>query len=770
MAEKESITSLIEAAQKGDENAFAELVRRYQDMAVGYAVAVLRDAHLAEDAAQEAFFEAYRELQSLREPEAFAGWFRRVIFKHCDRILRRKRPMISDLQEALEAASPDPSPYELLESKRLQHSVRNAIARLSDAERQVVVLYYMGEHSTASIADFLEISPNAVKTRLYSARKRLRKFMGAIEENLNAVRPSGDENFAERVRRLIQPEALKLQKPWMWSPGIGADVWKMFCACITGDLETVKQLVAADPALARAHYEYRTPLTFAVRENHLEIVKFLFDHGADKEGVGENPLEIARDRGYLELEKLIEEKLSHLHGASAKGEPVAAAIRDRKPDEVRKLLDQSPDLLHAGDGRSNQPLHWAVMTRQIEIIDDLLSRGADINARRQDGARPIQLTGGDYFYRGWRDVPPETTTTPDDVYRHLLSRGAAADLGMACAKGDFDQARSMLDQNPSLVNQVSEYNSYYIGAGAPLKNAAAGGHLEIVRFLLDRGADPNLPEEGIAPNGHALYSAVYYGHFEIARLLLEKGAFPNPEVESSADAVSIAIMNGDRKTLELLASYGATWDIDISPREKISYQEAVEIGLRRSVRILAAYGDVEAAAPLFAADPSAANDEEALKNAAGHGHEAFVRLLIQHQPDLPRKVAISRPRNIANFLFDHGMDPNRPNWLRITPLHQFAERGDLEGAALFLDHGAELNAIDEEYRSTPLGWAARCGQPRMVEYLLRRGADANLPENLLWAKPSAWAEKRGHREIVKQLNEFGASGSLPLPTSEEYER
>jgi hypothetical protein len=74
---------------------------------------------------------------------------------------------------------------------------------------------------------------------------------------------------------MIQPEALKQNKPWLWSPGIGTDGWAMFCACITGDLETVKQLVAKDPSLARAHYEYRTPLSFAVHENQVPIADFL---------------------------------------------------------------------------------------------------------------------------------------------------------------------------------------------------------------------------------------------------------------------------------------------------------------------------------------------------------------------------------------------------------------------------------------------------------------------------------------------------------------
>lgn len=111
---------------------------------------------------------------------------------------------------------------------------------------------------------------------------------------------------------------------------------------------------------------------------------------------------------------------------------------------------------------------------------------------------------------------------------------------MAAAKADLTRVQELLDDDPSLVNRVSDYNSYYLGCGAPLKSAAATGQIEIVKLLLARGADPNLPEEGIAPRGHALYSAVANGHVEIAKLLLEHGAYPNVEVESSADTVSRA--------------------------------------------------------------------------------------------------------------------------------------------------------------------------------------------------------------------------------------
>ena len=385
------------------------------------------------------------------------------------------------------------------------------------------------------------------------------------------------------------------------------------------------------------------------------------------------------------------------------------------------------------------------MTRQIDIIDELLERGADINAKRQDGARPIQLTNGDYHYRGWRDVSKEVATTPAEVLAHLRARGTYVDICTAASVGNLERVRELLVHDPSLANRVSDYVTYYLGSGAPLKNAAAKGHLEIVKLLLEHGADPNLPEEGIAPRGHALYSAVTSGHLEIARLLLEKGADPNPAVESSADALSRAIANENRPMIELLCSYGAS----------------------RPVHLLAYYGDVLTAAAVFAANPALADDPEALENAAGEGHEPFVRLMLRYRPDLATRVAIgvrsqgpqapAGTRKLTELLFQHGMDPSRPDWLRITPLHRFAQRGDLENAAIFIDHGADLHARDEDICSTPLGWAAKYGRNEMVELLLKRGGKPNLPDDPPWATPLAWAARRGYTEIEELLKRHGAT-------------
>ena len=470
------------------------------------------------------------------------------------------------------------------------------------------------------------------------------------------------------AHRMLQPAELKSDRKLMWSPGRGTDVWALFQACAAGDLKGVRALIAKDPSLARAHYEYRKPLYFAVRENRIDVARFLLEHDRNPIDlwVDDDPFEIARDRGYTEMERMLADTLEARFNASPKGEPLALALRDHDLNRMRALLDAQPELIAKGDQKSNQPIHWATMTRQLDAIDELLRRGADINAQRIDGARPIHLTTGDYFYRGWRDVPRSWPVTPAQVMARLKARGALIDMPTACHTGDIERVRELLRQDPSLANKIGEYEGYYLGAGAPLSNAAAVGRMDIVQLLLEHGADPNLPEEQIAPWGKALYSAVHHGHYEIAKLLLERGAFPNPPVESSGDALWVSRELRPNKRMEqLLLSYGAR--------------------------------------------PAQEQQDE---DGATRAH----------------------------------------NWLRISPLHEAARKGDVREAKKLLEAGADLTARDEHLRSTPLAWAAKYGQLEMVNFLLKRGAPNSLPDDPQWATPLAWAIKRGHDEIARLLS------------------
>lgn len=163
MADRERLIAVVRRAQARDEDAFAELVRLYQDHAVAFAAALLNDHDAAQDIAQEALVDAYRLLPSLREPAAFPAWLRTIVFKHCDRLTRQPAVRVTRLDAAHTVSAPEPSPIESLEHARRRRRVRDAIARLGPADRQVVLLYYMGAHSQIAIAEFFGITSPRIR-------------------------------------------------------------------------------------------------------------------------------------------------------------------------------------------------------------------------------------------------------------------------------------------------------------------------------------------------------------------------------------------------------------------------------------------------------------------------------------------------------------------------------------------------------------------------------------------------------------------------------
>jgi RNA polymerase sigma factor (sigma-70 family) len=182
-------------------DAFGELVNLYQDMAVGFARAVLGDTHLAEEAAQRAFITAWHKLDQLREPDAFAGWLKRILVTECNRLTRGKRLRATSLNEAADVPADTPCPHVALEAEEVRRAVASAVEGLPATERTVVALFYGQGRSHADISTFLGVPATTVAKRLHSARKRMREPLAdALGIALAGCRPSRDERFAERVR------------------------------------------------------------------------------------------------------------------------------------------------------------------------------------------------------------------------------------------------------------------------------------------------------------------------------------------------------------------------------------------------------------------------------------------------------------------------------------------------------------------------------------------------------------------------------------------
>jgi RNA polymerase sigma factor (sigma-70 family) len=200
----EPYVPLVERARSGDLEAFGRLVCRFQDMAYGYAYSILGDFALAEDATQEAFLHTYYRLGDLRAPAAFPGWLRRIVFKYCDRLTRRKRVPVVALDVVGDLPSASAGPEAVVVHREARDEVLEMVGALPQNERIATTLFYMDGYSQKEVAEFLQVPVTTVKNRLYAARKRLRERMtDMVKTTLQSK--TLPEDFAQRLLRYPFP-------------------------------------------------------------------------------------------------------------------------------------------------------------------------------------------------------------------------------------------------------------------------------------------------------------------------------------------------------------------------------------------------------------------------------------------------------------------------------------------------------------------------------------------------------------------------------------
>jgi ankyrin repeat protein len=319
---------------------------------------------------------------------------------------------------------------------------------------------------------------------------------------------------------LIRPVELSGDKLFTLADGqmvSKENVYRMFVATRAGDLDAVRDLVAKAPKLAIVEYNYTPPIHFAVREGHLALVEFLLDRGADlaykSYPFGDTLLMMAEDREHHEVAALLKQRLSQRFALAGGMKEILEGAKQGDMKRVRAELARDPSLARKSNEVGDTALHNAAQNADLPMVEMLLAAGADPDAIRGDGYRPIHLA----LMRGWWQGSPESQ-------RHviadlLLAKGARYTMQLAVLRHDVSYIREALRRDRSLANEEDTNHHRPISAAARQNDEA------LVRLLLDHGADPNLPEEG-AERGHALWIAVHMKWRPLARLLLEHGADP----------------------------------------------------------------------------------------------------------------------------------------------------------------------------------------------------------------------------------------------------
>ena len=187
------ILEWVNAALKGDQDAFAELVYAYQDAVYNLCYRMLYDRVEAEDAAQEAFLRAYLHLQRYDPSRSFKTWVLSIASNYCiDRIRRRRMQWLSldDPLPNLSLREDDPEPEDIAITREQSAALQTMLSKLPPDYRAAVVLRYWYDYSYVEIADILDTTESAIKSRLFRARQMLADDMdtkGALGANKLAL-------------------------------------------------------------------------------------------------------------------------------------------------------------------------------------------------------------------------------------------------------------------------------------------------------------------------------------------------------------------------------------------------------------------------------------------------------------------------------------------------------------------------------------------------------------------------------------------------------
>jgi uncharacterized protein len=535
------------------------------------------------------------------------------------------------------------------------------------------------------------------------------------------------------------------------------NVWTL---AFRGYVDRLREILRATPDLAKqVASDGTTPLWWLPDEEDkaLAIVELLLAAGADpaiRNRQGRTAADWARTRGMTDVARRLE--IDDAEPSAAQTPVVEAPMAPSQPDLARyEGLAQDLVLAHdTGDAASMgrltdhfggevtwDELRAAVAQRLDRLEPSEKPRGpfalphAQLLVAREAGfdnwAELHAMMSGSPASPPTRPIvapPLEPADVPIEMrsgfemrlYDNIAVPTADVwDMLAACRDGHLGRVKALVEACPSLV--LCEYN--YM---PPIHLAVREGHLDIVRYLADRGAVN--PKYLTYPYNETLITlATDRGYDDIARMLEERSHDADPDRPGEESGHIEYETDVERRRFQRLVGANRPGPVETLLRQR----------------------------PELALDPYTFWSEGVLMMPANRRNREMLELLLRYGARVP---AVSKwgpayyfkHEDIAALLLERGMSATHMNCHRTTLLHEMARLGEIGKARLLLNYGADINAVDQEFRSTPLGFAARWGQRSMVAFLLERGAD-RARGGAPWATPLAWARKKGHADIARDL-------------------
>ncbi len=445
-------------------------------------------------------------------------------------------------------------------------------------------------------------------------------------------------------------------------------------------------------------------------------------------------------------------------GSGVCGEVSDALLSAAKAGDVEAFMTMldGVDVSAVVDNSGYTPLHIAALGDCVAVVQALLKRGANVDAKTKLEVTPLHCAVG----TGNLEVVNMLLASGADVNAFFIFCVATGEcyspLILAIEKGYIKVAMALLDGRA--------IPDAFFRSQRPLVLAVRKNCIQIVRALLNRGADVNVANDG------PIYYALKENYSEVADLLMaykrrvaestEGSGADHEGVVAADDALCIAAVDGDTGFLLTLLDRG----MDIN--KKSGSYSAPLVGAARSghvatVRALLGRGAI--------VDVKTAYDQTSLGVAAEYGHTKVVRLLLDHGADIKNRdqsghTALMRAiesghGEIVELLLDRGAGVNEIDDHGFIPLHVAAGKKDITIVRALLDRDSAVNQVDGFVARTALHYAAQSGHFEIIRLLLDRGAEINKSD-LRGDTPLHLAVGAGNIKAIQVLLERGANPNV----------